>query len=230
MRGKICMTVLSLAAAAIMAQSCRNRDLIPEDVMARIYYDMYMTDQGIKGNRHFDRLSDTLKVYEPIFNRYGYTTDDYIRSVNTYLERPDRFIKVFEETKSMLEKREAVLKKIVEAEMNTPKSWSVVDSLEIITADGIHSGRFYKNMRIMFFSPDTCVPSSPVADSSFMLRPQNPFMVFNDSALNSDNSFKFYLTLGFMHELSDTTGRTPADTFTADQTNKNITLNTVKPE
>ena len=71
MRGKICMTVLSLAAAAIMAQSCRNRDLIPEDVMARIYYDMYMTDQGIKGNRHFDRLSDTLKVYEPIFNRYG---------------------------------------------------------------------------------------------------------------------------------------------------------------
>lgn len=210
MREKICMSILFLAAAVMTVQSCRHRDLIPQDVMSRIYYDMYMTDQAVKDNRTFDRMTDTLRIYEPLFNRYGYTTDDYIRSVNTYLERPDRFIKVFEETKAMLEKREAVLKKIVEIEMKTPKSWPLIDSLEIITAEGIHSGRFYKNLRMIYFTPDSCVPSSPRADSAFMLRPQNPFMIFDDSALNADSRFAFYLTRGFMHELTDTTASAPA--------------------
>lgn len=205
MRAKIFMALPILISGLFTAQSCRDRDLIPEDVMSQIYYDIYMTDEAVNSNSRYRRMVDTLRIYEPVFNRYGYTTDDYIRSVNTYLERPDKFVKVFEKTKTMLEKREAELQKIIEAQDNTPRSWTIIDSLEILTADGIHSGRFYKTLRMMFFQPDTCVPCSPVADSAFLLGPQSPFLLFSDSATNSDIRFAFYTTKGFMNELERST-------------------------
>lgn len=202
MSPKIRMTLLCITCTALAAVSCRrDRDIIPENVMSRIYYDMYMTDEAVKANIRFRRMIDTLRIYEPVFNRYGYTSEDYTRSVDYYLERPDRFQEVFENTKLMLELRKAELEKIIEAEENRPKRWSVLDSLDIFTADGVHSPRMYKNLRILFFQRDSMLVSSPAPDSALMLRPSSPFMIFSDSALNSDSNFEFHTSAGFMLEL-----------------------------
>lgn len=198
---KTCIVLLSISLAAAITQSCRNRGIIPEDTMAKIYYDMYMTDQAVKENVRFRRMTDTLLIYEPIFNKYGYTSEDYTRSVNIYLVKPEKMERIFEDTRTMLDKREAQLKIILEAEGKRSRKWTILDSLEILTADGISSGRFYKTLRMMNFKPDTLVPMSPVPDTSFMERPQNPFMLFNDSAMNADSKFEFYKTLGYMEEL-----------------------------
>ncbi len=216
MSRKTCMILLCIACTVLAASSCRrNGDIIPEDVMSSIYYDMYMTDEAVKADIKYRRMTDTLMIYEPVFNRYGYTSEDYTRSVNHYLERPDRFLKVFEKTKLMLELRGAELKKIIETEENRPKGWPIVDSLEMLTADGVHSPIIYKNMRILFFQPDTLLPSSPLPDSSAMLRPRYPFMVFSDSALNSDRHFEFHSSIGFMHELKSTADTSAVDTTAA---------------
>lgn len=198
---KTCIILLTLLTAALVLASCRPRGVIPKDDMARIYYDMYMTDEAVKSDRIFRRMSDTLRVYEPVFNKYGYSFEDYIRSVDYYLQELEEFQEIFEETKLMLEKREARLKAILEAEGKRQAKWSIPDSLEIITADGISSGPFYKALRMMFFQADTAVPSSPQPDSAFMERPQIPFLIFSDSAVRSDIDFAFYRTPGFMEEL-----------------------------
>lgn len=198
---KIRTILLSATIAVTFLSSCRHRDIIPKDDMSRIYYDIYMTDQAVKDKREFSRMTDTLLVYEPIFNKYGYTAEDYRRSVDHYLLKPEKFEDIFQETKRMLEKRESQLKLILEAEGKRSRKWTIIDSLEIITADGIHSGMFYKNLRMMFFQADTTVPDSPVPDTAFMLRPQNPFLIFSDSAIMSDYGFAFYETPGFMEEL-----------------------------
>ena len=113
---------LILTAALLCLSSCRDRkDIIPKGTMSKIYYDIYMTDEAVDANyglRRIEavdanyglrRMADTMRIYEPIFNKYGYTTEDYNRSVNFYLERPDKFEDVFEDTKTMLEKRKAEL-------------------------------------------------------------------------------------------------------------------------
>ena len=193
---------LILTAALLCLSSCRDRkDIIPKDTMSKIYYDIYMTDEAVDANYGLRRMADTMRIYEPIFNKYGYTTEDYNRSVNFYLERPDKFEDVFEDTKTMLEKRKAELNAILEAEGKRPRLWSLVDSLELYTSEGVHAGMAYKCMRILFFKPDSTIPGSPVIDSAFMERPVNRFLIFNDSALNADKDFTFYSTPGFMNEV-----------------------------
>lgn len=192
-----------LTAALLCLSSCREKEsIIPKDIMSQIYYDIYMTDEAVDVNYGLRRMADTMRVYEPIFNRYGYTTEDYNRSVNFYMERPDKFEDVFEETKTMLEKRKAELNSILEAEGKRPRLWSLVDSLELYTSEGIHAGMVYKYMRVLFFKPDSTVPESPVIDSAFIERPVNQFLIFNDSALNADKDFTFHSTLGFMNEVN----------------------------
>ena len=210
---KFRLTLICAACAFLSAVSCRQeRGIIPEDVMSKIYYDMYMTDEAIKSDNRFRRMTDTLLVYEPIFRRYGYTSEDYTRSVGYYLEHTDIYQEIFERTGQMMEKREAELKAILEAESNTPVRWSIIDSLDILTADGIHSPLYYKYMRILFFKPDTVLLRSPMPDSAAYGRPQNPFMLFSDSALNADRSFEFFMTDGFMNELDTaSSGMKPAD-------------------
>lgn len=193
---------LILTAALLCLSSCRDRkDIIPKGTMSKIYYDIYMTDEAVDANYGLRRMADTMRIYEPIFNKYGYTTDDYNRSVDFYLERPDKFEDVFEDTKTMLEKRKAELNAILEAEGKRPRLWSLVDSLELYTSEGVHAGMAYKCMRILFFKPDSTIPGSPVIDSAFMERPVNRFLIFNDSALNADKDFTFYSTPGFMNEV-----------------------------
>ena len=194
---------LILTAALLCLSSCRDRkDIIPKGTMSKIYYDIYMTDEAVDANYGLRRMADTMRIYEPIFNKYGYTTDDYNRSVDFYLERPDKFEDVFEDTKTMLEKRKAELNSILEAEGKRPRLWSLVDSLELYTSEGIHAGMVYKYMRVLFFKPDSTVPESPVIDSAFIERPVNQFLIFNDSALNADKDFTFHSTLGFMNEVN----------------------------
>lgn len=193
---------LILTAALLCLSSCRDRkDIIPKGTMSKIYYDIYMTDEAVDVNYGLRKMADTMRIYEPIFNKYGYTTEDYNRSVSFYLERPDKFESVFEDTKTMLEKRKAELNAILEAEGKRPRLWSLVDSLELYTSEGVHAGMAYKCMRILFFKPDSTIPESPVIDSAFMERPVNRFLIFNDSALNADKNFTFYSTPGFMNEV-----------------------------
>ncbi|HIZ86420.1 MAG TPA: DUF4296 domain-containing protein [Candidatus Coprenecus stercoravium] len=201
-------TLLYLLLTAVMAASFSSCDrkrqgIIPKEVMSEIYYDIYLTDEAVRTRYTFRKMADTMRIYESIFNKYGYTTGDYNRSVEFYLERPDKFEDVFVTTKEMLEKRKAELNLILEAEGKRPRYWPLIDSMELYTSEGIHSPRAYKNFRMMFFKPDTTAPMSPIPDTAFMKRPGNPFAIYNDSALNADKHYEFYAAKEFMSEIRD---------------------------
>lgn len=83
------LTVLLLAA-------CKGPRLIPRDTLEDIYVDMFVTDQRIREDNALRPQADTSLVYEPIFNQYGYTTDDYLFTLKNYLKDPERFAKVLQ--------------------------------------------------------------------------------------------------------------------------------------
>ncbi len=103
--------VLVLAVAA----SCGPRK-IPRSDMERIMADIFIQDQQIKSDGTLRRQADTSLVYEGIFESYGYNTDDYLYSVEYYLQDPARMEKIMGKVADRLESEIKVVEKEVELE------------------------------------------------------------------------------------------------------------------
>ena len=109
MRKSLHIIVLMVLAVA----SCRGPRVIPRDVMADILYDMFMADQQVREEPILRKQADTMLVYEAVFNRYGYDTDDYLYSVRQYLKDPERFAKMSEEVSERLKGEAEALDKVI---------------------------------------------------------------------------------------------------------------------
>lgn len=95
--------VLAVTAVLVAVAGCRGPKLIPRSKLADIYFDMFLADQQIREDTDLRNRADTMLVYEGIFNRYGYDTDDYLYSVRTYLKDPERFSKTLENVADRLQ-------------------------------------------------------------------------------------------------------------------------------
>ena len=105
MRRYLGYIVAMAASAALFLTSCRKdgAEVIPRKDMAEIYAEMLMTDQWILMTPSVRLIADTSLVYAPILERYGYDQDDYVKSVDHYMDDPERFSKIFRETGRILE-------------------------------------------------------------------------------------------------------------------------------
>lgn len=99
--------IVAIAAfSLILLASCKEEDkVIPRDKLARIYAEMLMTDQWIAETPNVRRIADTSLVYDPILEKYGYDSDDYRKSMDHYMDDPERFEKVFRKTNEILDLR-----------------------------------------------------------------------------------------------------------------------------
>ncbi len=105
--------ICCLLIAALGLSSCSRREkVIPRSKMARIYAEMFVADQQILAQGQKVRTSaDTSWVYEPIFRKYGYTSDDYRTSVAYYLRDANRFARILRQSASIIEGDIRTLKK-----------------------------------------------------------------------------------------------------------------------
>ncbi len=88
----------------ILLASC-NRDVekvIPRGKMSKIYAEMLVTDQWILTTPSVRRIADTSLVYEPILEKYGFDSDDYRKSVDKYMDDPERFARILREAGELL--------------------------------------------------------------------------------------------------------------------------------
>lgn len=81
---------------------CRKKNIIPDDTLAEIFHDAFVVNAYI-GEERINL--DSLQVYEPIFNRYGYTAKDVVYTVGNFSRRKSaRLGTVVEQAISRLEK------------------------------------------------------------------------------------------------------------------------------
>ena len=95
--------ILHIVLALVAVTACQGPRIIPKDTLTDIYEDMFFADQLVRERNLPKPQMDSLLVYEAVFNKYGYTTDDYQNSVRHYLKDPERFAKVFEEVARRLD-------------------------------------------------------------------------------------------------------------------------------
>ena len=99
------LTVLALVVS--LAVSC-NKDrarVIPRSKLAKIYAEMFITDQWIQNTPNVRTIADTSLVYEPILQKYGFTSEDYQHSVNHYMNDPERFSRILRTTSDILDQK-----------------------------------------------------------------------------------------------------------------------------
>ena len=216
--------------------SCMREKYIPEETMSDIYYEMYITDQLIRKDRKKKKESDTLLVYEPIFERFGYTSEDYRNSVNHYLLKPEKFEKIFRKTQSKLELRKKQLEDIIAQEEERLISWNIADSITYYTDESIQSSGYFRAIRMLLFTPDTVkrLPDSPIYDSLYTDTVSVPkptiFTMLSDSVYISDFHFRFYTNIGIVIPLPIIEPMEEPESTVADDKNeekKENILNTV---
>jgi len=105
-----------IALLCVLLPSCgRKGRIIPQEDMAAIFADMFLADQWISLHNEAKRMADTSLFYEPIFNRHGYSFDDYDASVNHYLLEASDLEKILKRTTKILDLEYKRLSSIKEA-------------------------------------------------------------------------------------------------------------------
>ena len=91
----------ALLLLGLMAGACVRHKIISDEELAHIFHDAFLTNAYVST----ERLSlDSRNIYEPIFARYGYTTEDVQYTIGNFSKRKSaRLGDVVEEAIRMLE-------------------------------------------------------------------------------------------------------------------------------
>ncbi|PKP00266.1 MAG: hypothetical protein CVU13_01800 [Bacteroidetes bacterium HGW-Bacteroidetes-8] len=92
--------------------SC-SREYIPQKRMPEIIAQLYKVDRYINTDYKLVLRADTIKIYESIFNHYGYTSQDFINTLDYYLSRPVKLKSFYAQAKIILEKEEEAVIEII---------------------------------------------------------------------------------------------------------------------
>ena len=103
--------VVIFLAIVLCITSCNKKNIIPDDTLADIFHDAFVVNAYI-GEERINL--DSLQIYEPIFERYGYTANDVIYTVGNFSRRKSaRLGTVVEQAISRLERESQVFAKKV---------------------------------------------------------------------------------------------------------------------
>ena len=175
--------VVLLAAVAV---SCRGPRVIPKDDLTDIYYDMFLLDQQVREDPDLRKQADTTLVYEAVFNKYGYYTDDYLHTLHQYLRDPERFARVLEDVSKRFQDQVSVLDKEIErldrlAGFLRVKQAPIDSILSIFGRDSVYVGlprvlrdssRYGARFRLTEARPDTLmVPADSLKADSLEVDP-----------------------------------------------------------
>ena len=103
MKGSARILLAVLSAALIVAACSRGPKIIPGSKMEKICADMMMADQWVGLHTSTKFAIDTSLFYEPIFRKYGYTTDDFNASIEYYMRDPLKFSRMMKNVALKLE-------------------------------------------------------------------------------------------------------------------------------
>ncbi len=78
------LTYISLCVAMVWTTSCGGPQIIPDDELAQIFSEAYVQNAYLNA---FSRGHDTLDIYTPIWERYGYTEEDMRFTIGNFSKR-----------------------------------------------------------------------------------------------------------------------------------------------
>lgn len=181
---------IALIFLSIMASCARKARVIPKSKLEKIYMEMLLVDQWIGIEWSNTRVADTSVVYEQIFEKYGYTSNDYRKSVSYYMEDPDRFAKIFENISNALTTKANIIDKEQKDREKADSIRNVIISrnfrrAEIFFYKDVLS---YKDSILFYFDSIGIVRSKPVESDSLFMGPELVIKERRDSITREDSA------------------------------------------
>lgn len=96
--------ILTILVAAMTVVGCRRHKVIPDKELGEIFHDALLTNSYID---YRNLVIDSLNIYEPIFERHGYTTDDVRYTIANFSRRKSARLSDVAEYMILLLDREA---------------------------------------------------------------------------------------------------------------------------
>lgn len=216
MSGRVSIA-LSLVLVVIMAVSCGQNDkatVIPPSKMEKIYREMFLADRWVQLDEGRNYKADTSWLYRPIFEKYGYTQEDYLATVESYLNDPERFSDLVGRVAEGLEKDAANYRKAFENEERLlHRKDSIAALLNSIGRDGcpLFEELFMvpsvtDRIEIELNEKDVYYPVPVLEDTMY----SGPAMVFADSIRAHQDTSKVkpvFRMQGLVLEASDSVSR-----------------------
>ncbi len=167
--GRVLKILIPLAVVlCLSACSSSGGRIIPKRKMAQIYAEMFVADQQVTLDFKTRSSADTSLVYEPIFEKYGYTVEDYRASRAHYIQEPDQYARILRNTVRILEGEVKQLKKekvLMESMEQIKKNISKYKPERIYFMTGLSSENRFVEDSLAF-----CVDST---GGSFIFDPQD---------------------------------------------------------
>lgn len=171
-------TLYIIFAFITLTVSCTPENIIDREDMANIYYDFYMSDAYLS-DLDMMNLGDSVHIYIPIIEKYGYTFEQYQTSVDHYLHKPEILIKIFKEVEDRMKEREKALEIIVDKEYMQNIRWSLLDSLDRCADKNLKGNSMYRALNLIFFEADTPKVTSPEIDSAILNHIISPYYLYD---------------------------------------------------
>ena len=148
-RNRLVGSFVAVALVVSAIASCsKEPGVIPKRQMERIYRDMFVADQWLADNLDKKAIVDTTWFYEPIFEQYGYTVEDYRASVEHYLADPKRYAEMIGRVVKGLEQETAAINRdIAQKEKIRHKADSIANAMKAFRPDDLkyYGDLFYVN-------------------------------------------------------------------------------------
>lgn len=125
---------LLIVAIMALATACKRTTIIPDDELAMIFRDAFLVNAYID---HEQIAEDSLNLYAPIFDHYGYTTEDVQLTIGNFSRRKsarlgdvvERAIALLEEEGLRYDQQVTVLDTIREVALRHATSIILEDTL-----------------------------------------------------------------------------------------------------
>lgn len=130
---KVFLHIYAVSVAVLLCLACSGDKptVIPRGKLAKIYAEMLMIDQWAISETSLRRIADTSLVYEPIFQKYGFDTEDYVKSVEHYMHDPERYSRILRETSEIIDEKIAEVNEQKKAYLRQVEIQSFVTDFDI---------------------------------------------------------------------------------------------------
>ncbi|MDR1897482.1 MAG: DUF4296 domain-containing protein, partial [Prevotellaceae bacterium] len=118
-------------ALLLVFVSC-SKTLIPENTLAKILYEMYLTEAIIASQGELQSsVIDSTRVYEPIIEKYGYSLTDLRKTMIAYAAKKDKLPSVYEKVRAMLADEKRIYQPLARIEKLSKNIYIGSDSIMV---------------------------------------------------------------------------------------------------
>ena len=124
-----------LLFTAFLLSGCKDEEVIPKHDMVSLYRDFFYADGYVDTQPDLRGQTDSLYLYVPIIEKYGYTKEMFLGSVDYYLRNAEDFVEILRQVKTLIEKDMLALEAEHSAMMDAELESNSADKLMDIEAE-----------------------------------------------------------------------------------------------